>query len=514
MALSQSSREAVVGASVDNVIFQPTAEVLPRKILVIGTYDEATYTTVTENVPQLATSPEDVGSKTGFGFMLHRLVKQAYAGSNGIELWWVAQPEDGAAVVATGTITYVGTITEAGTIYLYVAGIAVPVTVATGDDATAIATATVAAITANDDLPVTATSALGVVTVTSKAKGPWGNSISLTFNWGFQEEFPAGLTSATVVDMASGAGIPDIDDALNGLGTGDDANEDHFTDVVHGYLQDSATLNKVSVYNGVGDTFSGLYSKTVARPFRSLVGDVAAGSSGLSNLVSLGDGRKTDRTNGVIAVPGSPNHPAEVAALAIGIMANINNNRAEQNYIGQILTGVIPGAVADRWTSLYDNRDTAVKAGASPTTIDGGAVIMSSTMSFYHPDSVPASSNGYANMRNISIVQNMLFNVQANFSSENWQGVSLVSDTARVTNIVDRQKARDLEAVKDDLIALANSFEQKAWIYTAAYTIENISVQIRTLNNGFDAIMPVILSISGEILDTTIEFDTSIAVLL
>lgn len=514
MALSQSSRAAAVGAGVDNVVFQPTAEVLPRKILVIGTYDETTYTTVTENVPQLATSPEDIGSKTGFGFMLHRLAKQAYAGSNGVELWWVAQPEDGAGVAATGTITYVGSATEAGTIYLYVAGIAVPVTVASADDQTAMATATAAAINADTDLPATATSALGVVTVTSKALGPWGNSISLTFNWGFQEAFPAGLTSAAVVDMASGAGLPDIDDALDGLGTGDDANEDHFTEVMHGYLQDAATLNKVSVYNGVGDAFTGLYTKTVARPFRCMVGDVAAGSSGLSTLVSLGDGRKTDRTNGVIAVPGSPNHPAEVAALAIGTMARLNNKRAEQNYIGQVLTSVIPGAVADRWTSAYDSRDTAVKAGVSPTTVNGGAVYMSSTMSFYHPDSVPASSNGYANMRNISIVQNMLFNVKANFSSDNWQGVSLVSDTAKVTNIVDRQKARDLEAVKDDLIALARSFEGKAWIYTADYTIENLTVQIRTLNNGFDAVMPVILSISGEILDTTIEFDTSIAVLL
>ena len=76
-------------------------------------------------------------------------------------------------------------------------------------------------------------------------------------------------------------------------------------------------------------------------------------SGGLTALIALGDGRKTDRANGVIGVPDSPNHPAEIAAIAIGVMARININLAEQNYIDEILTGIIPGAKANRWTSDY-----------------------------------------------------------------------------------------------------------------------------------------------------------------
>ena len=520
MPLSQSSQAAAVGVAVKNTQFISGAQNVPRKILIIGTYDPLLTETV-DNVPVLITSPEDAGAKFGFGFMIHRLAVQVYAGSQGVECWVVPQSETGTAGI--GDIDFVGSVaTESGTLYLYIAGIPVPVTVVKADDEDAIATAVAAAITAVKELPVTAV-VNGVTTsqvdFTSKSKGtPWGDDISLTFNWGFQEELPAGVVAA-VTDMTGSAGLPDIDDALDGLGTGDDANEDNFTDCVHGYGGIvTAVLDKTSAYNGEGNDFVGLYSKTIARPFRFLGGDVAAGSGGLSALIAFGNGRKLDRTNGVIAVPGSPNHPNEIAALAIGIMARINNERAAESYVGKLLSLIIPGARADRWTSNYDSRDTAVKAGISPTVIDGSSVLMQNTLTFYHPDSIPVSSNGYRSQRNISILQNLLFNVKANFEQEKWQGISIVESIANVSNVVDRQKARDTNAVLDDLLALTTSFEGHAWIWSSAFTISKLQeggyIQIRAGGTGFDIILPILLSGEGNIIDTVIEFDTSLAVVL
>jgi phage tail sheath gpL-like len=513
MPIGQSSLASAVGVGAKNVQFQAGAEVLPRKNLIIGTYDETTFTTVTENVAQLVTSVEDARSRFGTGFMLDRLVQRSFEGSSGVETWVIPQPEEGAAVVATGQIVFSGPATESGTLYLYIAGIAVPVTIVSGDDATAIGDAVVAAVTANAKLPVTAVNAVGTVTFTAKSKGPWGNDISLTFNWGFQEDFPAGVT-AVVTDMASGAGIPDIDDALNSLGTGDAANEDYFTDVVHGYGLDSATLGKVSLYVGAGNDYVGLWSKTVTRPFRSMNGDVAKGSSGLSTLIALGNGRKTDRASGIIAAPGSPNHPAELAAWVMGYMSKVNNTRAEESYNGVIISGFIPGIRSDRWTDDYDNRNSAVTAGIGTTKSESNALKIKDTVTFYHPDNVPDGNNGYRQMRNISILQNKTNSVRVNFEQERWQGISIVADVSKVSNITSRQKARDTNAVIDDLDALATSWEGQAWIYTAAYTKNNLTVTPRTLSNGFDAIIPVILSGQGDILDNEIQFDTSIAVLL
>jgi len=120
-------------------------------------------------------------------------------------------------------------------------------------------------------------------------------------------------------------------------------------------------------------------------------------------------------------------------------------------------------------------------------------------------------------MRNISILQNMLFNERLNFSQDKWQGVSIVADTSAVSSTIDRQKARDIDSVIDDLMALAYAFEAKAWIYEAQFTIDRLklsgAVTIRDGANGFESVLSVILSGEGGILDTKTQFDTSLAVL-
>lgn len=518
MTLQANSLAAAVGVGVKNVQFQPSALNIPRKVFIIGSYDPA-KTAVVDEVPKLVLSPEDVGDQFGFGFMLHRLAVQAFLGSNGVETWVIPQAEAGGAVAAAGEIDFTGsTGVLSGTMSLYIAGILVPVVISDAMTVEEIADAVVAAISADSSLPVTATKTAVTfeVVITSKTKGTWGNFITIKFNIKAGEELPTGITAA-VTDMTGGSGDPDIADALDGMGTGDNANSDFWTDGVHGYGQVTATLDAISTYVGAGNDFIGLYDKLISRPFRMLTGDTVAGSSGLTALVALGDGRKLDRANGVVAVPGSANHPSEIAAHAIGLMAKINNDRAEQSYIGQNLTGIDPGDQTDRWTSEYDNRNIAVTSGVSPTKIANGVVTLQNVITFYHPDNVPVDSNGYRSMRNISILQNMMANVRVTFEQEKWLGISIVADVTKVTNTTDRLKARDIDAVKDDLTALAKAFEAKAWIYTAQFTIDKLkeagAVQIRPGNIGFNNILSVILSGEGGILDTVIEFDTSIAIL-
>lgn len=521
--ITANSLAAAVGSAVKNVQFKPAAEIVPRKILIIGTGNPLTEAGNPTDTPVLVTSPEDVADRTGAGFMLHRLALKAFAGSNGIETWIIQQPEPIGAQAA-GEIAFTGsTGVLAGTLWLYIAGDQVPVTITDAMTVEDIADAVVAAITAKPELPVTAAKVALTfeVTITAKTEGTYGNDIDIAFNVGqnvgIDEQLPTGITAA-ITAMTGGSGVPTIQSALDSLGTVDGANEAFFTDVVHGYGQDSTTLNAVRDYVGAGNTFIGLYDKVVHRPFRVLVGDVAAGSGGLSALVALGDGRKSDRANGVVAVPGSANHPAEIAALTIGIMAKINNNRAEENYVDQVLSGIDPGAKASRWTAEYNDRATAVKAGVSPTTVKSGAVVLQNVVFFYHPDNVPVTSNGYREMRNISILQNILANVAANFEQEKWQGISIVSDVTKVGNTTSREKARDTDAVIDDLVALARAFEAQAWIFSASFTIDQLkapgSVTIRAGGDGFDITFKVVLSGIGNIIDTVTEFDTSIAVFL
>ena len=524
MTISATSLAAANAVSVNNVQLAPTSEVLARKIVVVGTYDP-TKTTVVDETPVRVLSAADAGNRFGFGFMLHRLVKKVFEGSGGVECWCVPQSEPGGGAQSAGTITVTGTASAAGTIHLYIAGDYVPVDVAKDDDNEAIAAKIITAINADDDLPVTALvdgETASEIDVTAKTSGTYGDEIKMRLNIFDGQELPDGVTDVAIVDLASGAGTPTISDALNGLGTGDLANAQHFTDGVHGYLQDTTTLDAISTYNGVGNLKTGLYDKLVARPLRFLTGDIDAGSDALSSLTVVGGNRKaTDRTSGIIAVPDSPSHPSEIAAVAIGVMAKTNNDRAEESYVNKLLPGVIAGrqvavtASAGRWTDSYDNRDTAVKAGISPTIADSGFTVrLQNVLTFYHPDSVPTSSNGYRSMRNISIIQNILAGTKVNFAQEKWQGISIVSDVNKVTNALSRDKARSVDSVITDLNALIDAWVSRAWLYEGSFAKDNLSVTIRSGGIGFDSVVPVVLSGEGGILDTVINFDTALTVFL
>ena len=515
MPLELNSLASAVGSGVKNVVFTPTASVLPRKILLIGTYDPP-KTEVVDEVPVLITSSEDAGDQFGFGFQVHRLALNAEKGSKGIETWIQPQAETGTE--AAGQFDWTGSAgVVAGTLAIYIGGERVAVTIETAATIEEISDAVVAAINADEDLPVTAVKVAVTfeTDITAKSKGLEGDSIDLSLNLDVGDETPTGIVSA-ITAMTGGAGVPIIQDALDALGTGDNANEDFFTDIAHGYGQDTTTLDSIANYVGQGNDFVGLYSKTNARPFRNMVADVAPGSAALTSLISLADGRLQDRSQGIVAVPDSQTHPSDISAQAIGHMARINNRRAEEAYVNIILTDVRPGDKADRWTSSYDSRDTAVKNGISPTLVESGNVKLQNVVSFYRPASVPVTSNGYREMVNISKLQNILDSQKVNFSREKWQNVSIVTDASKVTNPASRLKARDVGSVLDDVLQLVKSWEGLAWIADFNFTANKLKadsslITIRTGGDGFTIIIPIILSGIGNIIDVETQFDISFA---
>lgn len=518
MAIDATSIAAATVAGAKNVQFATEVVNVPHKILIIGNYDETTKTDIVEDTLYRLGSSADAADKFGFGWPLHRLAKYAEAGSQSIEMWALPVLEDGGAAASAGSLAITASSAEAGTIHMYIAGEYVSVSVAKDDSATIIGDAIEAAINAKTELPVTAENTTGTVAVTAKSLNAAGDLITLTFNQKLNQELPVGV-EITVTAMTGGAGDSDIETALEALGTDDDANEKGFTEVIHGFT-DENTLDLLSTYNGIGNEMVGCWAKAVHKPFRSLQGDTQIDDEGdaLEALVPFGDGRKTDRTNGIIAVPGSPNHPHEIAALTVGIMAKVNQARPAEHFVGKLLPGILPGVLEDRWTRSYDSRDAALKAGISSTIVEDGAVYLQNLATFYHPDNVLITSNGYRSMVSISKLQNMLYNQWANFAQERWQGNAVVESVVKVSNTADRQKATDRMAVLGDLFALATQFEKHAWVYNASFTINKLKseptrVQIRSGTTGFDILMPVILSGEAGIFNNEIEFDTSIAVL-
>lgn len=518
MAILPNQLSAATGVSANNTQFGVPSQVLTRKIGFVATYDPA-KTDVVPNVWVRVFSPEDVGSRGGFGFMAHRLASRIFQGAQ-LETWWCPQAEV-AGAKAAGTITTTATSALAGTLAIYIAGIRVAVSIAAADTGALIAIKIAAAINAIKELPVTAAVdgvTLNEVDVTAKTTGTFGNEITLEINLEDTDTplTTLAITSIVIVDMASGTGIPDINTALNAMGVGDNQNEKHFTCFLHGYGQDSATLNKISTYNGVGNDVSGNFNDVVARPFISRVGDNDPGTGELTTLINIGDGRKNDRTNGILAAPDAAEHPDEIAALAEAKAEQIAASVLAQNYIDVTLDGIHYGVTANRWTDHNANRASAVSAGISTTQVKSGVLTIQNLVSFYHPDNVPQASNGYRDRVTFVKIQNIMYLIKLNFSSPKWQGITIVSDVALVSDPATREKAKDIGMVEDDLLALTDVFMGFGLIFSSAFTKGKIAaggtVTLRPGGLGFNISYPMIPSGAGGIIDTEVQFDTNVNV--
>src|SRR5215831_15950700 len=133
----------------------------------------------TPQVPIAVGTQSQADDHFGIGSELSRLFKSFYANNFANEVWGLGVPEPGGAVAASGTITITVPTPanlQAGTIHLYIAGQHVPVNIAASDTPTSIASAIVYEVNVTwPDLPVTATSAAGVVTLTCRWKSVTGN---------------------------------------------------------------------------------------------------------------------------------------------------------------------------------------------------------------------------------------------------------------------------------------------------------------------------------------------------
>ena len=170
------------------------------------------------NVPIAIASQAQADFAFGQGSQLALMFKTYFANNWAGAVYGLPVAEGSAAAV--GTVTVATAPTQAGQFDLYIAGVNTPVTVAATDTVTIVATAIAAAITANKDLPVSAVASVGVVTLTAKAKGIYGNDILLSDNYYGAvggEVMPTGMT-VTYVQPTGGTGVPTFTAAISALG--------------------------------------------------------------------------------------------------------------------------------------------------------------------------------------------------------------------------------------------------------------------------------------------------------
>jgi phage tail sheath gpL-like len=173
----------------------------PQRVLVIGQRlaDSAAQ-------PALAAldvfSDEQAAQAFGRGSFAHLMARAAINANPYLQLTVIAVDDNAAGVPASGSFTFSGPATAAGVLSLYIGASRVDVANAQ------------AALAKLSDLPITATAAKEVLTVTARHKGSTGNTIALK-----AQEQIAGL-GVVIAPMKGGAGDPDIAPALAAVASG------------------------------------------------------------------------------------------------------------------------------------------------------------------------------------------------------------------------------------------------------------------------------------------------------
>lgn len=364
-------------AEVDNSQANTAQESL-RRLIIAQVNDDADSEDVGRLV--LVSRSTQAALIGGQGSMLAAMHKRLRSIDVAGEVWCLPlKVTTGTASKATVTVT--GAATEAGLLYLYVAGKRVRSIVPALASATAVAAALAQAINDDIDLPVTAAAAESVVTLTCKFKGELGNDITLQLNrlGRANGEFtPPGIT-ATVTVMAGGNGTPEMSVALAALG------DEPFEFIAQPWT-DPTTLD---AWKAAMDESSGRWSWS-----KQLYGHVYSAKRGtLGQLVAAGRVRNDPH----ISIGGfEKNVPSPVWEVAAQFMARtavfINADPARPTQTGE-LGAIQPAGASDRF--LIDEAQSLLSNGIATFNYSGGSVRIQRAITTYQRNAYGQADDSY-----------------------------------------------------------------------------------------------------------------------
>lgn len=316
----------------------------------------------------------------GRGSMLARMV-EAYRTVDSFGQLVVIPVTDGSSTAATGKITCSGTAAESGTISLYIGSDRVQVSIADGTTAEEAAKDIADAVALAKDLPVTASASAGIVTLTARQKGTYGNDIQLAVNLrgainGEKDVLGLGVE---VEAMAKGATDPDLTAAFAAMG-------DEQYDFIGCPYSDAATLDALA--EKMNDT-SGRWS-----PFQMIFGHVYTAKRGdVNTLVTFGKTRNNQHETVVGVEPSLPTHTAEVlAAYLARTSVFISADPARPTQTG-VLTGVMASPEGARF--VQNERQTLLENGIATLYTVSGSVMIERAITTYQKNSFGDADASY-----------------------------------------------------------------------------------------------------------------------
>jgi len=385
--------------------------IIVQPALLVGISKGGTAPAVSQQ-PISISSMLQANTAFGQGSQLAMMCAAFFANSFSQELWCMPMDEPSGGTAATGTITVSTPPTAAGIYELYIAGMNINVSVAATDTAIQAATKIVTAISNTPDLPVTAANGggtLAVVTVTAKAKGTWGNDITLQDNFYGQsggEQMPFGMTVAYSGSglMASGTGVPVFTTAIANL-----------SDTPYEYVcmpfNDSTSLLAWETEFGFGDT--GRWGW-----MRQLYGHIfSAQRDTVGNLVTLGNARNCAQESILGVEVTSPTPIWQWAAAYTSKAGRALINDPARPLQSLHLEGVLPAKRQNRF--LISDLNTLATAGiATQRTFGDGIPTIARDSTTYTKNTYGVSDDAYALVTTLATLAKLIRNQRQAITSK------------------------------------------------------------------------------------------------
>jgi phage tail sheath gpL-like len=389
------------------------------------------------------------------------------------ELWVLPLQDSSGSVAATDTITISGTPTAPGALSLYIGTTLVQVAVATTDTPTTIAASVAVAVNAIKDLPCTAASALGVVTLTAKNKGSVGNSLQVSINFLGAiagQALPAGLT-VVIADGATGSIDPVISAKLPLI------NDMAVAFFAHPYA-DTTSL----------DAFKTFLANRWTPMFNRDGHAFTARSGTLSALQTFGAGRN-DEFNSVIGLEaGNLTLPLVALGNFVGQAAlslGIDPARTLQTLP---LYSVMPPKEQDAFSQ--STRNTLLKSGISTVMYNGGMAMIQRAITTYQTNAFGMADTSYLDVTTRATLSFYKQSVIALITSK-YPRHKLAADG---TNFGAGNAVVTPKAIRADLVAHARQLEQQGILQNTDDFEKNIIVELdATDTNRVNVLLPPIL---------------------
>lgn len=368
----------------------------PQRALVIGQMLSSGLAVA--NTPIRITQADQAIQQFGRGSMLAAMCAAFLAANPSAEMSALPMADNAEGVAATKTVTLTGPAMGAGTLSLLIAGQKVEVGVADEDTATEVATAFAARVTALPDLPVTAASAAGVVTLTARHKGVAGNDIDVRVNYRTGEVTPAGLAVA-IAAGTTGTGNPDVTAAFTAIG------DDWYNTFILPWT-DAGNLEVVE--DELADRFG---------PLRMIDGlAFAFASDTYGDLATLGASRNSPHVS-IGGLKASPTPPWIIAAdygATVSYHGAIDPARPFQSLV---LKSTLAPAVGDRFTRA--ERDLLLRDGISTFTIDaGGNVAIERPITTYQTNAFGLADVAYLDVNTLLTLSYLRWSTRARIGSK------------------------------------------------------------------------------------------------